>query len=276
LRAGIEGAIHAMNELFENHQDQPTGWGILLVDATNAFNSLNCAAMLLHVHALWLHCAHIFFLTHIKAVCVGLKGSTTLLYSKEGDTQGDLLSMFMYAIETLPLIRSLHNPICWTQLWYADDAFAGGSLSDLHEWFSLLCSCGPAFGYFPEPTKNFVVVSERFMGEVEAVFGGFGVHVVTGHRFLGGFIGSLSARDDFVLCKVHRWDGHITVLADVALTQPQLAYTVLVHSCSMSGLFYYVSSLIVVPFLVNWRDCLLLIFCQPFLVWKCLLLNVIC
>jgi len=159
-----------------------------------------------------------------------LKGSTTLLYSKEGVTQGDLLSMFMYAVGTLPLIRSLHNPTHWTQLWYADDASAGGSLSDLHEWLSLLCSRGPTCGYFPEPTKSFVVVSERFKGEAEAVFGGLGVHVVTGHKFLGGFIGSLSARDDYVLSKVHRWAVHINVLADVALIQPQLAYAALVHS----------------------------------------------
>jgi len=106
----------------------------------------------------------------------------------------------------------------------------GGSLPDLHEWFSLLCSCVPAFGYFSEPTKSFVVVSERFKGEAEAAFGGLGVHVVTCHRFLGGFIGSLSARDDYVLSKVHIWAGHINVLADVALIQPQLAYAALVHS----------------------------------------------
>ena len=65
-----------------------------------------------------------------------LEGFTTLLYSKEGLTQGDPLSIFMYAVGTLPLIRSLHNPTHWTQLWYADDASAGGSLSDLHDWFS--------------------------------------------------------------------------------------------------------------------------------------------
>ena len=139
-----------------------------------------------------------------------------------------------------------------------------------------MCSRGPAFGYFPEPTKSFVAISERFKGEAEAVFGGLGVHVVTGHRFLGGFIGSLSARDDYVLSKVHRWAGHINMLADVASTQPQLAYAALVHSLQHEWTFYHVLSLIVVPFLVNWRDCLLLVFCWPFLVWKCLLLNMIC
>jgi len=52
LQVGIEGAIHPMNELFTTHQDDVNGWGVLLVDAANAFNSLNHAAMLLHVRVL--------------------------------------------------------------------------------------------------------------------------------------------------------------------------------------------------------------------------------
>ena len=42
-----------MNEMFSTHQDQDSGWGVLLVDAANAFNSLNHAAMLLHARVLW-------------------------------------------------------------------------------------------------------------------------------------------------------------------------------------------------------------------------------
>ena len=45
-----------------------------------------------------------------------LRGLSTFLYSKEGVTQGDSLTMFMYAIGTLPLIRSLRDPGQWTQL----------------------------------------------------------------------------------------------------------------------------------------------------------------
>jgi len=48
--------------------------------------------------------------------------------------------------------------------------------------------------------------------------------VVTGHKFLGGFIGSRSERDEYVLSKVYRWVEHGDVLAKAALTQPQLAY----------------------------------------------------
>jgi len=103
--------------------------------------------------------------------------------------------MFMYAVGTLPLIRSLHNLGHLTQLWYADDASAGGTLLELCDWFNLLYSQGPAFGYYLEPTKSFTVVNEGWRNDANAVFGDLGVQVVTGHRFLGGFIGSHRERE---------------------------------------------------------------------------------
>ena len=39
LCSGLEGAIHAVCELFDDHCN--LGWGLLLVDVTNAFNSVN-------------------------------------------------------------------------------------------------------------------------------------------------------------------------------------------------------------------------------------------
>ena len=90
-----------------------------------------------------------------------LSGSSTFLYSKESVTQGNSLSMFMDAIGTLPLIHSMRDPGQWTQLWYTDDASASGTLPELCNWFNLLCSCGPSFGYHPEPTKSFVIINNR-------------------------------------------------------------------------------------------------------------------
>ena len=44
LKAGIEGSVHAIRKLYEEHCGN--GWGLLQVDAKNAFNSLNRAAAL--------------------------------------------------------------------------------------------------------------------------------------------------------------------------------------------------------------------------------------
>ena len=68
-------------------------------------------------------------------------------------TQGDPLSMMMYAIAVLPLIHSLNDPQRWIQNWYADDSSCIGVLSSVRQWFKKLLSDGPAFGYFLSPQR---------------------------------------------------------------------------------------------------------------------------
>ena len=80
---GYLGAIHGINELFSTHHDQDLGWGVLLVDAANAFNCLNPAAMLLHARVLWPRCACFPFNTYRGWLMLVLRGSSTFLYSKE-------------------------------------------------------------------------------------------------------------------------------------------------------------------------------------------------
>jgi len=46
----------------------------------------------------------------------------------------------------------------------------------------LLRSRGPSFGYVPQSSKCFVVVSVSQFDEARRVLGGLGVQVVTGHR----------------------------------------------------------------------------------------------
>jgi len=86
---------------------------------------------------------------------------------------------------------------------------------------------GPAFVYYPKLTKSFIVVNEKRRNDANAVFGDLGVQVVTGHRFLGGFIGNHREREEYVVLKVCRWVGHINVLAEADSTQPKLTYAAL-------------------------------------------------
>ena len=61
------------------------------------------------------------------------------ILSQEGTTQGDPLAMPMYALGTVPLIQQLAD-FKVSQMWYADDASAGGSLQSLRSWWDhLIC-----------------------------------------------------------------------------------------------------------------------------------------
>ena len=86
LEAGIEGAIHSLNDLFEERKG--SGWGVLLIDASNAFNALNRKVALWHGRHVWPRGCRFLFNTYTGWACLVLSGSTTPWHSKEGTTQG--------------------------------------------------------------------------------------------------------------------------------------------------------------------------------------------
>lgn len=130
-----------------------TGWGVLLIDARNAFNSLNRVTALWNVLILWPRCSRFLFNTYRGHAALIIHGSNESLYSREGVTQRDPLSMLIYAVAILPLIESLSYGNI--QSWYADDSSCVANLKDLCDWFDKLCDLDPDYGYYPEPIKVF-------------------------------------------------------------------------------------------------------------------------
>ena len=80
--------------------------------------------------------------------------------------------------------------------WYADDAGAGGTFADVQAHFQDLQVWGPARGYYPELTKSILVITPGNVAPVEEHFCGLGIRVVTGHLYLGGFLGDVSAEKE--------------------------------------------------------------------------------
>lgn len=126
LSGGIEGAVHVMNSMFEENATDNSKWGLLLVDAKNAFNAVNRIIALWYARMYWPSCARFLFNTYKGQAELVLQGNGSNLFSMEGVTQGDPLAMLLYGISTLPLIDILRG-VGVRQCWYADDSSAQGT-----------------------------------------------------------------------------------------------------------------------------------------------------
>ena len=59
--------------------------------------------------------------------------------------------------------------------------------------------------FFPEPSKSYIVVNPDFIDEATTIIGGMGIQIVTGRKFLGGFIGGSEDAIAWMEEKVKGW-----------------------------------------------------------------------
>ena len=97
-RAGCEAAVQAIRVIFVDEDTE----GVILVNASNTFNSLNRRVALLNRFQLCPPLATIVTNTYRSASSLFIDG--TSLLSQEGTTQGDPLAMPMYAISVVLVI----------------------------------------------------------------------------------------------------------------------------------------------------------------------------
>ena len=110
--------------------------------------------------------------------------------------------MPMYALVVVPLIQQLAD-MNVSQIWYADDASAGGDLRGLRCWWDKLSRLGPDYGYFPNPC---LIVKPSFLHQAKTLFRGTGIVISDpGKRHLGSTIGSEDFMANYVESKVASW-----------------------------------------------------------------------
>ena len=243
-KVGIEAAIYATKEIVAEEETE----GLLLVDASNAFNAISRPATLWNCRVLWPRCSVFLFNSYCGFAVVivkslqadGRKGKRApfLLLSREGTTQGCPLAMLQCAvgIYILPLITRLKDPSKHKQNWYADDSACAGSLVHIKDWLTLLHH-GPGFGYFAKPTKSVIVVKEPLLETTRNLFSDLEVDVVTASRFLGGCVGNEEEIHQYVRSKVDLWTKHVQRLAQAARAYPQSCYAAFTRSLSCEWAF---------------------------------------
>ena len=172
-----------------------------------------------------MRCSRFLFNSYRGFALLLITGSKNWLLSQEGVTQGDPLAMLLYALAVLPLIRLLKKPEKWTQNWYADDSACLASFENLLTWFKTLVDEGPKYGYFPEPEKSFLIVHPKCVEHAKTYFKDWKINIVSGQRFLGGFIGSVEDTAKWLNSKLNAWTKAISKLSVAAQDFPQAAFT---------------------------------------------------
>ena len=221
LEAGIEAAIHAMARTWEDEGCE----AVLLVDAENAFNSLNRAAAL-HNTSRRCPSLHRYLQNSYQEPAKLHLGDGSFILSKEGVTQGDNEAMAIYAISTRGLqddLRTAEPDV--TQVWFADDNSGGGKIVRLKGYWDALKDIGPSYGYNPKASKSYLIVKDEMMRErAEEIFAGEGVQItVDGERHIGAALGSADFKTQYVIKKVDKWIQDVEELATIAEEEPQCA-----------------------------------------------------
>ena len=226
-QAGCEAAIHALRCIY----DLPTSEAILLVDASNAFNNLNRKVALLNIQHSCPSLATVLINTYRQDPEFYIEGETIL--SMEGMTQGDPLAMAMFALAMVPLVDKASGGA--RQVWYADDASAGGKMEELRAWWDKITRFGPEYGYYPNPAKTWLVVKEEHLEAARNTFGSSGIQVTTEGRqcTLGAPIGSKEFVEMALKRKVDACVTEVEKLALIAKTYPHAAYIRCVLSRAM-------------------------------------------
>ena len=152
--AESEAATHAMNQVFNEEGAD----GVLLIDATNAFNQMNRA---MAMHNIRITCKEIalYIINTYRSPSRLFISDEGEIFPQEGTTQGDPLAIPWYAINSNHMISSLRASIPQVkQVWLADDSAGGGSIESLYKWYKSLCEEGRKFGYIVNGAKSWLIV----------------------------------------------------------------------------------------------------------------------
>ena len=100
--------------------------------------------------------------------------------------------MAKYSLGVIPLIMRMSEIQSTRQVWYADDSTACGTIDRLLIiWWHKLVDVGPTFGYFPNPSKSWLLVKEDFMNKPNELFHDTGAFIMSeGRPVLGSQVGT--------------------------------------------------------------------------------------
>ena len=139
--------------------------------------------------------------------------------------------MAAYTIGLTPLLDDLQRFGNGTKhVAFADNLTGAGKLIQIKSWWDLLQTMGPKYGYYPKPSKSFIIVKHQYEQNARETFSDTNINVtVSGAKHLGAVIGDLSFKEDYIKEKVESWRQQLELLSQIAELQPQAAYSAYIN-----------------------------------------------
>ena len=165
--AGCETAVHAAHDIF----DEEDSHGVIQIDASNAFNNLNRNVLLHNIKILSPEISKFVINCYSKPSRLFITGGKELT-SSEGTTQGDPISMAIYAIGIIPLMTMVMGSMsaCIKQIAFADDLTGIGTIEKLKEWWDLIIEHGPYIGYYVNAQKSWLICKQQHLEHAKQIF----------------------------------------------------------------------------------------------------------
>ena len=151
-----------MREIFDDDECE----AVILVDANNAFNSLNRSVALHNIQYVCPPFAPILINTYRNPARLVVNNGRELL-SREGTTQGENLAMSFYAVSIKVMLDNLSslssNPEVGSvkQVWLADDGTGAGKLQSLKSWWDTVLTEGAKIGFHVNASKFWLIAKDE-------------------------------------------------------------------------------------------------------------------
>ena len=211
-----------MKDIF---QEDETDW-LLLIDATNAFNSMNRAVLLHNIQYICPPMSMYIRNCYQRKSRLFITGGGEI-GSAEGTTQGDPLAMAAYGVGITPLFQLIRNET--KQAAFADDLSGAHKLITLRKWWDNIESYGPSLGYYPKATKSWLIVKPHLLSEAKLIFQGTEINITAeGRKHLGGFVGTQEGEEQYASQKIDDLTKQIETLSEIAKSEPHCAYVVFI------------------------------------------------
>ena len=108
-------------------------------------------------------------------------------------------------------------------------------------------------GYFPNPSKTWLVVKEAHLERANELFSDINISV-EGRKYIGSYIGTNEGKAKFIDEKIREWSEDISSLAQIGTSEPQLAYAAYTYGTSKRWQFVCRTTPDIAPLLEKLED----------------------